>query len=67
MMTMREYWNTAFMTASEEEEEMVLTVESELYEAVQEDDFDLEAWCAEHDVEYDEQEILHWCWDMCGE
>ena len=74
MMTMVEYWNTAFMTAkTEEEEQAVLDAETALWQAYEEDEIDLEVWCKEHEVDYHATSedgfsiIVHWYWGMCGE
>ena len=73
MMTMTEYWQTAFMTATEEEEGIVLSREAHLFADFEDDLIDLEAWCEEHGVDYyatDDEGvsfITRWCWEMCGE
>lgn len=74
MMTMREYWNTAFMTAkTEEEEQTVFDAEYALWRAYEDDEIDLEEWCEEHEIDChatsdDGFNIIDlWAWDMCGE
>lgn len=68
MMTMQEYWTDVFMAAkTEEEEDFVLAAEAELYRAAEEKEIDIEAWCAEREVEYSTESLLPWVWNMCGD
>jgi hypothetical protein len=71
---MADYWMDAFMTAETEEEEIaIVDAEYALWQAYEEDEVDLEAWCEEHDVDYWATSddgisiITRWCWEMCGE
>lgn len=70
MMTIREYFATI------EDLEVRWDEEGALWDAIEDDDdFDLDAWAAAHDVDLDAMDarltdttvFQLWCWDMCGE
>lgn len=67
-MTIREYFETI------ENLETRWAEEGELWDAMQDFDFDLDAWADAHGVDLDamdarigETVLTLWCWDMCGD
>ena len=73
-MTIREYFETLFASASLEELNTIYEVQDTIY-AMYEDDYDAFVnWANEHDIDLDVMDeqlgvsvLTTWVWDACGE
>lgn len=73
-MTIREYFETLFSSASLEELNAIYEMQDTVY-AMYEDDYDaFVSWANEHDIDLDAMDeqlgvsvLITWAWDACGE